>query len=142
MPFMHSDVPLSGRALHLEETPPPQTVIGSGITVEGDIIADGTVVVCGRVDGALVTQGCVFVAPMGRVGGTLEAEQARVAGCVNGDLRVQDMLVLTASARVRGAIDSARLAVEEGAQLVGRCSIAVSAAKAASAKVAVDEARF
>jgi len=65
----------------------------------------------------------VLIAEGAQFSGEARCGDIRVEGQVNGNLHAGGKVQLTASARLEGDVQAARLEVAEGAILVGRCSI-------------------
>ena len=98
-------------------------MVATGTVVEGTLRADSDVRVSGRIVGTVMVTGRVVVASEGVVEGELVASSADVGGSVEGELRIEERLVLRSSARIEGAIQTARLIVEEGAVFNGECQM-------------------
>lgn len=107
------------------QTPDPTTInlIGEGSEVEGTFKCTNDVRVNGRIKGDLHAEGKVIVAEKGVIEGKLIARSADVAGKIDGDLLIEDRLVLKGSADVDGSIRTGRLVVEEGAKFEGSCTM-------------------
>lgn len=101
----------------------PQQInlVGEGTTFEGTIRADSDVRASGRVIGRLEVNGKAIVADTGTVEGEILATNADIAGNVQGEIQVDEQLVLKSTARVDGTIRTDRLVVEEGAVFTGEC---------------------
>lgn len=98
-------------------------LIGEGSEVEGTLKSSTDVRVNGRIKGDLLVEGKVIIADKGVVEGTLKAKSADIAGKVDGDVSVEDRLVLKATADLDGSIRTGRLVVEEGAKFEGSCTM-------------------
>lgn len=107
----------------------PQQInlVGEGTTFEGTLRADNDVRASGRIVGRLEVTGKALVAKTGTVEGEIVATNADVAGSVQGEIHVEDQLVLKSSARVDGTIETDRLVVEEGAIFTGECRMGQAA---------------
>ena len=53
----------------------------------------------------------------------MKAKSADVAGRIEGDVEIEDRLVLKSTAEVEGSIRTGRLVVEEGAKFEGTCTM-------------------
>jgi cytoskeletal protein CcmA (bactofilin family) len=95
------------------------TVIGAGITIEGEITTDEDVVIHGTVRGKLQAKEGVTV----ESGATVEADIAggalRVAGTITGNITSSDRVDLQSGARVIGNVKAARITIADGAQFMG-----------------------
>lgn len=77
------------------------------------------------------TAGCLVI-PAGehfRWPEAIKVKSARIAGELVGDLRAEDTVTLQTTARMFGDVEARQIVVEEGAVLVGRLQIGVSAKK-------------
>ncbi|RMG46391.1 MAG: polymer-forming cytoskeletal protein [Acidobacteria bacterium] len=96
------------------------TVVGHGMTVEGELSSEGTIVIAGRVVGPVSSGTLVRVMQGAVVEGSIRAKCVLVEGAVDGEIGVQDQFELAESGRVRGDVTGPRIAVAEGAYLKGR----------------------
>lgn len=99
-------------------------LIGEGTVFEGTVRAESDVRTSGRIVGTLEVEGKAMIAESGSVEGEIIATNADVAGHVQGEIRVEERLVLESTAQVDGTIETDRLVVEEGAQFTGECEMA------------------
>ncbi len=98
-------------------------LIGEGTVFEGTLRAENEVRASGRIVGTLDVEGKTMIAESGAVEGELIATNADIAGEVEGEIHVEERLVLKSTARVDGTIETDRLIVEEGAQFTGECEM-------------------
>jgi len=98
-------------------------LVGEGTVFEGTVRAESDVRASGRIIGTLEVQGKTMIAVEGSVEGEIIATNAEIAGQVQGEIHVEERLVLKESARVDGKIETDRLVVEEGAQFTGECEM-------------------
>lgn len=106
------------------------SVIGSDVTITGDIAASADLHVDGKIEGDIrcssIVQGEESV-----IEGAVEAESARLAGTVKGSIKARELVVLR-SARIHGDVQYDALTIEQGAQVDGRFAHGASAVKAAT----------
>lgn len=98
-------------------------LVGEGTVFEGTVRAESDVRASGRIIGTLEVQGKTMIAEEGSVEGEIITTNAEIAGQVQGEIHVEERLVLKESARVDGKIETDRLVVEEGAQFTGECEM-------------------
>jgi len=98
-------------------------LVGKGTVFEGTVRADSDVRASGQVVGTLQVEGKAMIAESGSVDGEIIATNADIAGHVQGEIQVKELLVLKSTARVDGNIETDRLVVEEGAQFTGECKM-------------------
>lgn len=95
------------------------TVIGSGITIEGEVSSSEEVVVAGTIRGKLEVSGQVTIESEGVVEADIEAQTVAVGGSVTGNVNVSDRVDLLAGARLVGDVKAARLTIADGAVFKG-----------------------
>lgn len=98
-------------------------LVGEGTVFEGTVRAESDVRASGRIIGTLEVEGKTMIAEEGEVEGEILATNAEIAGQVQGEIHVDERLVLKSTARVDGKIETDRLVVEEGAQFTGECEM-------------------
>jgi cytoskeletal protein CcmA (bactofilin family) len=101
------------------------TVIGAGITVEGEITSDEDVVVHGTVRGKLTVKEAVNVEHGAHVEADVTGTSLTVAGQVTGNLSAQDRVDLQSGAKVIGNVKAARITIADGAQFKGNVDMDV-----------------
>lgn len=103
-------------------TEPVHTVLGEGTLWEGEIRAGARGLrIEGRVEGSIVSEGQVTVAPTGLVKGSIRARHLVVSGRVEGLFKVEGRLEIHGSGWVEGDVESGSLVVDEGGTLQGSC---------------------
>lgn len=100
-------------------------LVGEGTVFEGTVRAESDVRASGRIIGTLEVEGKTMIAEEGAVEGEIITTNAEIAGQVQGEIHVEERLVLKNTARVDGKIETDRLVVEEGAQFTGECEMDV-----------------
>lgn len=98
-------------------------MIGEGTVFEGTLRSENDLRISGRIVGKLHVGGKAFVAKGGVVEGEMIATNAEVAGSVQGEIKIKELLVLKGTARVDGNIEAVRLIVEEGSVFNGKCQM-------------------
>jgi cytoskeletal protein CcmA (bactofilin family) len=101
-------------------------LIGRGITISGEIESCDHIVVEGTVEAALKGATVLEIAEQGVFYGTVEIEEATVAGRFEGDITVHGRLTIRASGTITGSISYKELEVEAGAIIDGRLTPAGS----------------
>lgn len=98
-------------------------LVGEGTVFEGTLRAKSDVRASGKIIGTLDVDGKAMVAESGTVEGEILATNADIAGQVEGEIHVEERLVLKSTAQVDGKVETDRLVVEEGAQFSGECEM-------------------
>ena len=91
-------------------------------TIVGKIVSQKDIRIDGTLEGRLECQGKVVIGETGQVIGDIVAVNAEVVGRITGNVMVAEMLVLKATSSLEGDIQ-ARLAIEPGAVLNGKCTM-------------------
>ena len=101
------------------------TVIGAGITIEGEITTDEDVLVQGTVKGKLVAKEAVNVEAGAHVEADVEGASLTVAGSITGNITANDRVDLQNGAKVVGNVRAARITIADGAQFKGNVDMDV-----------------
>lgn len=97
-------------------------VVGVGITMSGEIESCDTLLVEGTAEVALKGASVLNVAETGIFYGTVEIDEATIAGRFEGDLTVNGRLTVKSTGSITGSIVYKELAIEAGANLDGKVS--------------------
>jgi len=103
--------------------PPPRkpiamSLIAENVSVAGDIASDGDIQLDGAVRGDICVR-CLSIGETGQVEGAIEADSVEVRGRVVGAISARSVK-LHATAQVEGDVSHAQLAIDAGAQFIGR----------------------
>ncbi|MFU7527139.1 bactofilin family protein [Qipengyuania sp. ASV99] len=94
------------------------SVIGSDVTIKGDVHASVDLHVDGKIEGdiqcASLVQGEASV-----INGAVTAERARMSGKVAGSITAKELVILK-TAQIEGDVHYDALTIEQGAQVDGR----------------------
>lgn len=97
-----------------------RAVIGSSISIQGDLSGEEDLTIHGRVDGKVDVKGnSVTIGESGRVKADVYGKTIIVEGQVDGNLYGGDQIILRSSGHVRGNLTAPRVALEDGAQFKG-----------------------
>lgn len=111
--------------------------IGSEVTITGNVGGGGNLHIDGRIDGD-VTCNSLILGQSGQVNGNVTAEDAKIAGTVNGTVAAK-ALSIEASARINGDLSYDAVSVESGAQVEGRVKRLTRADAGAALKLIASE---
>ena len=116
----------AGQPASAPTTPAPQrrgserASIGPSIIIKGDVSGEEDLVIQGRVEGTVdLGTFSVTIGPEGRVAADVSGHTVRVEGEVRGNIRGQEQIVLSSTARVEGNITAPRVTVDDGAAFRG-----------------------
>ncbi|HEY0273477.1 MAG TPA: polymer-forming cytoskeletal protein [Chitinophaga sp.] len=96
-------------------------IIGSGTSIQGDIVCEGDIRIDGQVNGLVSTKAKIVVGPEGEITGDLVCGSADILGRVTGIIKVEELLFLKGSALVKGDVYTAHFEMEPSAKFNGRC---------------------
>ena len=97
-------------------------IVGEGVRVTGTLDGCDTLIVQGLVRSSFKAQS-LLVLEGGVCAGTVETENADIAGIFDGELAVQDRLKVRSKGRLRGTFHYARISIEEGAEISGNMEV-------------------
>jgi len=119
-PTSYSPVPPSPAAPSGGRRERAVAVIGSSISIQGDLSGEEDLTIHGRVDGKVDVKGnSVTIGESGRVKADVYGKTIIVEGQVDGNLFGGDQIILRSSGHVRGNLTAPRVALEDGAQFKG-----------------------
>jgi cytoskeletal protein CcmA (bactofilin family) len=95
------------------------SIISPDLRINGDMVCSGDIQIDGWVEGDIQSRN-VVVGEGATVHGAVQAENVRICGIINGQIRA-DNVTLEKTARVTGDILHKSLSIEQGAFLEGMC---------------------
>ena len=112
-----------------------QNVIGKGTVIEGNVIAEGDLVIEGTVRGDVTTKTSLLIGASCVIEGNILAQHAEVAGRVKGTVQALGLLVIKSSSMIDGDVLTKNLNVESGSTFNGRFTVgSVTSTETKSAK--------
>jgi cytoskeletal protein CcmA (bactofilin family) len=103
-----------------QKTDGRRLVVGEGISLSGEIEACDVLIVEGTIEAALKGAKTLDIAETGVFYGTVQIEEAMIAGRFEGDLTVNGRLTIKSTGSITGSVAYKELAVEAGAILDGK----------------------
>ena len=103
------------------------TRIGNNTSFKGTIVSEGSITVEGSVKGTIECKETAVVQDGGYLKGALRAEDAFVAGHVDGNITARNVVEITSSGKVKGDIDSSSLTIAQGVVFDGNCHMSGNA---------------
>ena len=97
-------------------------VISEGISMAGEIDSCEHLIVEGKMEAALKGASQVDISETGEFYGTIEIDEANIAGRFEGDITVRGRLTIQSTGTVVGSISYKELAIEAGAVMDGTVS--------------------
>lgn len=100
-----------------------ETVIATGVRLEGDFTSKGDVLIDGEVSGTVHTDASLRVGETARIQADVSALSAVVGGEIQGNVRVGERLDLLETSRVHGDIEAQVLSIAPGAVVNGKVTM-------------------
>jgi cytoskeletal protein CcmA (bactofilin family) len=98
-------------------------VLSEGTILEGDLRSKGDLRIDGEVKGNVTTEGRCIVGVTGSIKGIIKARDCDISGNAVGDVNVSDLLLIKATGKVDGDINTSKLVLENGGEFNGTCSM-------------------
>lgn len=106
--------------LSSEDAEEKETVVGPSVSVEGDFGSNSNIIIRGTVSGRVHTSKHLKVESGAKITASVEAGTATIAGEVHGNIKIKDILEITATAKILGDIEVKKLVIKEGALFCGK----------------------
>lgn len=107
------------KAHHLVAMVGSDTVIGTGVIVDGPLRTTGDITIDGHLKGELISQGNITIGINAEINGDVEGDNIVLAGHVKGNVRARGETHLTETAKLLGDITTALIAIDTGANFLG-----------------------
>jgi cytoskeletal protein CcmA (bactofilin family) len=101
------------------------TVIGSGITIDGEVSGEEPLTVLGTVKGKISTTQNVVIEPGGTVEADIETQSLSVGGRVTGNVVARERIEVRSNARMVGDVKAPRIVIADGASFKGNVDMDV-----------------
>jgi len=98
--------------------------VGDGLSVSGEITSCDILVVAGKVEAKLTDGKLLEINETGQFRGSVEIENADIAGRYDGQLVVHGRLTVRATGRISGMVKYGELEVSAGGQIIGEMQVA------------------
>ena len=99
------------------------SILGPEVEINGDVKVAGDLLIYGKVNGNIISEGSVNSAKGSLIKGDIQAKNASISGQVEGDLIIKEKVVLGANSYLSGNLKAAIITIEEGAKFDGMCSM-------------------
>lgn len=103
----------------------PNTVIGSSIVIDGEILGEEDLTVQGTVKGKITLKDSLFVENSGVVEADIETQTVTISGQVTGNISASDKVELRSDGRMVGDIKAPRILIADGAVFKGNVDMDV-----------------
>ncbi len=109
-----------------DEASNSSSIIGKGTSVEGNVETVGNIRIEGNVKGNVTCKSKIALGHSSYVEGIVAAQNAEIAGEIQGSIEVSELLILRPTAVIHGDIITNKLVVESGAAFNGSCRMGVT----------------
>ena len=96
-----------------------ETIIGSNISIDGEISGTDSVTVLGTVRGRLSVKDQVTIPQGGRIEADVEAGSVEISGVIEGNVAVSDKIEIKSGGLLVGDVKAARVLIADGATFKG-----------------------
>jgi cytoskeletal protein CcmA (bactofilin family) len=103
-----------------------ETLIGSGVTLKGNLKSDGDVVIDGTLTGEIRTLGDVIIGINGILKSNIIAGNVTINGSVTGNISAENEVTIKESGQLHGDVTALGLAIQPGGIFAGTNSIRAS----------------
>ncbi len=100
-----------------------RNILAKNTKMIGDLSSEGDFRIDGLLEGTLITNGRVIIGVEGSVSGKVFCDNADIEGKFSGELKVNKMLTIKASASISGDVVLGKLSVEPGATFNASCTM-------------------
>ena len=107
------------------------SIVGTGMTIEGDCETDGSLRIEGTIRGNVRAGKSVVIGKDGLLEGSIYTQDAVIAGRVLGAVYAESHLELQATSQISGEIQARRIHIEDGAALQGQVAVGEGSVKSA-----------
>ena len=105
----------------MENNNDSNNIIGKGTLLKGNLNVPGNIRLEGKVVGNVKSKSKIACGETSFIEGNLVAQNAEIAGKVNGKVKISELLILKASAVINGDIVTEKLIIESGSSFNGGC---------------------
>jgi len=99
------------------------SILGPEVEINGDVKVAGDLLIYGKVNGNIISEGAVNSAKGSLVNGDIKAKNASISGKVEGNLIIKEKVILGKNSYLTGNLKAAIITIDEGAKFDGMCSM-------------------
>lgn len=118
-----------------------ETIIGESVVVEGEFNGHGNIVIEGKLNGNLTTDGHILIGDKAKIKANIQAESAFISGKVTGDIKVNNSIDIAKTAVIKGDIEANSIAIEAGSKINGHIKMNSGQKEIKSPKESLDSAQ-
>ena len=99
------------------------SIMSKDIEINGDINISEDILIYGKVYGSINSTGVINTAKGSIIDGDIKAKTIFISGTVNGNLDIENKVVIESSGTLNGNIKASIITIEEGANFDGMCNM-------------------
>lgn len=108
-----------------------ETIVGSSVKLEGDLISSGNISLYGDVAGKISTDRDIVIGDSATVKANMKGDNVTVGGRIEGNINAEGKLSITENGKVFGDIVVSSISISDGAMFSGHCQMGVEEESAA-----------
>ena len=101
----------------------PETIVSSGLRIEGELRSSGNIRIDGTVNGKVQTSQDLVIGQGAQIEADLIAQNALIAGTVKGNVTIKNSLSIAETGKILGNVVCARISIREGGYFAGNCQM-------------------
>lgn len=113
------------------------TLIGKNTSIDGNLKAEGTIRIDGKVYGDVTISGNLILGEQGSIKGNVKADSIHLSGIIEGNATSINQLYISSTGKLTGDMNVTNVIIDEGAFFQGSCSM--GALEAAATKLETKE---
>ncbi len=102
-----------------------ETIVGSSVKLEGDLVSSGNISIYGEVAGKVFTDRDVIIGDSAAIKADIKGDNVTVGGRVEGNVKASGKLNITENGKVFGDIIVSSISISDGAMFSGHCQMGV-----------------
>ncbi len=99
----------------------PETIVSTGMRIEGELKSSGNIRIDGLVSGKVATSQDLMIGPSAQIDADVIAQNAVIAGTVKGNVTIKNSLSILETGKIIGNIACAQISIREGGVFSGNC---------------------
>lgn len=111
-----------------------ESLISHGVEIKGQVFAQGSMRVDGKIEGQLDIKGDLFIGEKGQIKGGVKVENIILGGKIEGDVLARGRFEITSTGIMNGDVTCSTLTIEEGGLLDGTSKMTKSSPEARTLK--------
>ncbi len=97
------------------------TLIGKNTELTGDLKAEGTIRVDGKIKGHAILSGNLIMGENGNIEGNVQADNIHLSGIIKGNVTSAEQLHIAATGKLFGDMTVKNIIIDEGGTFQGNC---------------------